>query len=170
MDSANPVTSGQARSAAALPDGSARPHGREAWQRSVPRVFLEPSSRAAWGAAWRQCVYVVAGLLLAIPGFVFIVVVGSVGLGLSLSFAGMLIGLPLLTLFLLGARWFGGVYRHLAGRLLGVHVSNGAIAGILVVSERAVEKHIANIFSKLGLAPSDADHRRVLAVLRYLGS
>src|SRR5450631_2973969 len=48
--------------------------------------------------------------------------------------------------------------------------SNGAIAGILVVSERSVEKHIGNIFSKLGLAPSDADHRRVLAVLRYLES
>ena len=48
--------------------------------------------------------------------------------------------------------------------------SNGAIAGTLVISERAVEKHVANIFSKLGLAPSDADHRRVLAVLRYLGS
>jgi len=48
--------------------------------------------------------------------------------------------------------------------------SNGAIAGILVVTERAVEKHISNIFSKLGLAPSDADHRRVRAVLRYLES
>ena len=48
--------------------------------------------------------------------------------------------------------------------------SNGAIAGILMVSERAVEKHVGNIFSKLGLAPSDADHRRVLAVLRYLES
>jgi len=48
--------------------------------------------------------------------------------------------------------------------------SNGAIAGALVISERAVEKHVANIFSKLGLAPSDADHRRVLAVLRYLES
>src|SRR3984885_10016501 len=46
--------------------------------------------------------------------------------------------------------------------------SNGAIAAILTVSERAVEKHVSNIFSKLGLAPSDADHRRVLAVLRYL--
>jgi DNA-binding NarL/FixJ family response regulator len=48
--------------------------------------------------------------------------------------------------------------------------TNGAIAAALVVSERAVEKHVANIFSKLGLAPSDTDHRRVLAVLRYLGS
>jgi DNA-binding NarL/FixJ family response regulator len=46
--------------------------------------------------------------------------------------------------------------------------SNAAIAEILVVSERAVEKHISNIFSKLGLAPTGADHRRVLAVLRYL--
>jgi DNA-binding NarL/FixJ family response regulator len=46
--------------------------------------------------------------------------------------------------------------------------SNGAIAATLVISERAVEKHVANIFSKFGLAPSDADHRRVLAVLRYL--
>ena len=48
--------------------------------------------------------------------------------------------------------------------------SNGAIAGVLVISDRAVEKHISNIFSKLGLPPSDADHRRVLAVLRYLES
>jgi DNA-binding NarL/FixJ family response regulator len=48
--------------------------------------------------------------------------------------------------------------------------SNGAIASTLVVSERAVEKHVGNIFMKLGLAPSDADHRRVLAVLRYLES
>jgi DNA-binding NarL/FixJ family response regulator len=48
--------------------------------------------------------------------------------------------------------------------------SNSAIAGILVVTERAVEKHVGNIFARLGLAPSDADHRRVLAVLRYLES
>jgi DNA-binding NarL/FixJ family response regulator len=48
--------------------------------------------------------------------------------------------------------------------------SNSAISGILVISERAVEKHIGNIFSKLGLPPSDGDHRRVLAVLRYLES
>jgi DNA-binding NarL/FixJ family response regulator len=48
--------------------------------------------------------------------------------------------------------------------------SNTAIAEILVVSDRSVEKHVGNIFSKLGLAPSDASHRRVLAVLRYLES
>jgi DNA-binding NarL/FixJ family response regulator len=39
-----------------------------------------------------------------------------------------------------------------------------------VVTERAVEKHVANIFSKLGLPPSETDNRRVLAVLRYLES
>jgi hypothetical protein len=33
-----------------------------------------------------------------------------------------------------------------------------------------VEKHVANIFAKLNLAPSEADNRRVLAVLRYLAS
>jgi DNA-binding NarL/FixJ family response regulator len=49
--------------------------------------------------------------------------------------------------------------------------SNNAIASHLVVTERAVEKHISNIFSKLGLPPSDSDHhRRVLAVLAYLGT
>lgn len=48
--------------------------------------------------------------------------------------------------------------------------TNAAIAKALVVTERAVEKHIANIFTKLDLAPSADDHRRVLAVLRYLDS
>ena len=48
--------------------------------------------------------------------------------------------------------------------------SNTAIADQLVISDRAVEKHISNIFSKLGLPPSDSDHRRVLAVLAFLGS
>ena len=46
--------------------------------------------------------------------------------------------------------------------------SNGAIARSLVISERAVEKHVGSIFARLDLPPSDADHRRVLAVLRYL--
>ncbi|GAA2246627.1 MULTISPECIES: response regulator transcription factor [Kitasatospora] len=48
--------------------------------------------------------------------------------------------------------------------------SNGAIADRLVVTERAIEKHVANIFLKLDLPVSAADHRRVLAVLRYLGA
>jgi DNA-binding NarL/FixJ family response regulator len=48
--------------------------------------------------------------------------------------------------------------------------SNSGIADQIVVSERAVEKHVSNIFSKLGLPASDADHRRVLAVLAYLES
>ena len=48
--------------------------------------------------------------------------------------------------------------------------SNGAIAAALVVGAGAVEKHINNIFMKLGLAPAERDHRRVLAVLRYLGT
>ena len=46
--------------------------------------------------------------------------------------------------------------------------SNSAIAHTLVVSGGAVEKHINNIFTKLGLTPAEGDHRRVLAVLRYL--
>lgn len=48
--------------------------------------------------------------------------------------------------------------------------SNAAIATMLVVSEGAVEKHVANIFSKLDLPVSHLDHRRVLAVLRHLES
>jgi DNA-binding NarL/FixJ family response regulator len=47
-------------------------------------------------------------------------------------------------------------------------LSNAGIAAALVVSDGAVEKHIANIFLKLGLPPSETDNRRVLAVLRYL--
>jgi DNA-binding NarL/FixJ family response regulator len=46
--------------------------------------------------------------------------------------------------------------------------SNGAIAAQMVVTEGAVEKHVSSIFTKLGLAPAEGDHRRVLAVLSYL--
>ncbi|WP_204287484.1 response regulator transcription factor [Microbispora amethystogenes] len=46
--------------------------------------------------------------------------------------------------------------------------SNAGIAEALVVSESAVGKHINNIFAKLGLTGAEKDHRRVLAVLRFL--
>ena len=48
--------------------------------------------------------------------------------------------------------------------------TNHAIASTLFVTEGAVEKHVKSIFGKLGLAQSEADHRRVLAVLAYLRS
>jgi DNA-binding NarL/FixJ family response regulator len=46
--------------------------------------------------------------------------------------------------------------------------SNAAIGRALVVSDGAVEKHIGNVFSKLGLEPGADEHRRVVAVLRYI--
>jgi DNA-binding NarL/FixJ family response regulator len=46
--------------------------------------------------------------------------------------------------------------------------SNTAIATALRISPSAVEKHVNSIFTKLDLPPTDTDHRRVLAVLRYL--
>jgi DNA-binding NarL/FixJ family response regulator len=45
--------------------------------------------------------------------------------------------------------------------------SNAGIASALVVSGSVVEKHVASVFEKLGLPPSEADNRWVLAVLRY---
>jgi DNA-binding NarL/FixJ family response regulator len=54
--------------------------------------------------------------------------------------------------------------------LMAEGATNNAIAGELVITERAVERHVTNIFHKLGLPPSEAGHRRVLAVLTYLRS
>jgi DNA-binding NarL/FixJ family response regulator len=47
--------------------------------------------------------------------------------------------------------------------------SNRGIATSLVVTEAAIEKHVTSIFSKLGLGPTSTEHRRVMAVLTYLG-
>jgi DNA-binding NarL/FixJ family response regulator len=52
--------------------------------------------------------------------------------------------------------------------LMAEGLSNAGIAERLVVSAGAVEKHISNVFMKLGLEPEDGAHRRVLAVLTYL--
>ena len=46
--------------------------------------------------------------------------------------------------------------------------TNTAIAAAMFVTEGAVEKHVSNVFTKLGLLPTEDDHRRVLAVLQYL--
>jgi DNA-binding NarL/FixJ family response regulator len=48
--------------------------------------------------------------------------------------------------------------------------SNNGIVAVLKVSPSAVEKYVTNIFAKLDLPPTGTDHRRVLAVLKYLGT
>ena len=75
---------------------------------------------------------------------------------------------------LLGRRRSGSRLDDLSPRelevlaLMAEGCSNAAIAGRLVLTVGAVEKHIANILIKLRLPPSVEDHRRVLAVLAYL--
>jgi DNA-binding NarL/FixJ family response regulator len=77
---------------------------------------------------------------------------------------------------IMGASRRGSTLATLTGRerevlaLMAEGRSNTAIARSLFVSNASVEKYVTNIFAKLGLPPSDADHRRVLAVLRYLES
>ena len=75
---------------------------------------------------------------------------------------------------LMGASRRNDTLDRLSGRerevlaLMAEGRSNSAIAATLVISEGAVEKHVANIFSKLNLPATSNDHRRVLAVLKYL--
>jgi DNA-binding NarL/FixJ family response regulator len=75
---------------------------------------------------------------------------------------------------MLGRRGGGGPLDELTPRerevleLMAEGRSNAAIAAELVVTDRAVEKHVTSIFSKLDLAATPEDHRRVLAVLTYL--
>jgi DNA-binding CsgD family transcriptional regulator len=60
--------------------------------------------------------------------------------------------------------------EHEVLRLMAEGRSNHAIADALVISGRAVEKHVTSIFTKLNLPPAPEDHRRVLAVLAFLRS
>jgi DNA-binding NarL/FixJ family response regulator len=55
-------------------------------------------------------------------------------------------------------------------KLMAEGQDNATIASSLVITERAVSKHIGNVFLKLGLPPSDSGHRRVLAVLAFLNN
>jgi DNA-binding NarL/FixJ family response regulator len=77
---------------------------------------------------------------------------------------------------LLGRRSFEGPITRLSGRerevlaLMAEGRSNTAIAQRLFVTEKAVSKHTTSIFTKLNLAPSEDDNRRVLAVLAFLNS
>ena len=77
---------------------------------------------------------------------------------------------------LLGASRRGGPISVLSARekevlsLMAEGRTNAAIASELVISEGTVEKHVASIFMKFDLPESQSDHRRVLAVLRFLGS
>ncbi|OCB14477.1 DNA-binding response regulator [Mycobacterium vulneris] len=77
---------------------------------------------------------------------------------------------------LMGTRSGGDALARLTPRerevlaLMAEGHSNSGLAAHLSVSERAVEKHIGSIFTKLDLPPSTAHHRRVLAVVTYLNS
>ena len=95
------------------------PRAPGAWRQDVLRVLREPFTMQAA----RERRYTAVGLLLAIPAFVLVIVAIVVSMGLSLSFAGMLVGVPLLTVSLIGARKLGAVNRALARRMLGQQVA-----------------------------------------------
>ncbi|HEY6479270.1 MAG TPA: sensor domain-containing protein [Streptosporangiaceae bacterium] len=94
------------------------PRARMGFWRYVRRLLRESFSRTGR----QERAYAALGLLLAIPSFALVAVGIIVGFGMSLSFAGMLVGLPLLMVALLGARQFGALHRRLARRLLGLQV------------------------------------------------
>jgi DNA-binding NarL/FixJ family response regulator len=83
---------------------------------------------------------------------------------------------PEVVAYMLGRRSPGDPLAQLTTRerevlsLMAEGRSNQATADQLVVTERAIEKHVTSIFSKLNLAPTADDHRRVLAVLTFLRS
>lgn len=98
---------------------SVAPAGRPALGQAALQFLREPFTRRARNGRW----YLILSLPLAVAGFAFTVTTVIFGLGMSLSFAGMLIGLPVLAVSALGARQLGSVNRRLAGRLLGLRVA-----------------------------------------------
>ena len=132
----DPLPAGPPRSRGAGPgptwNGTLAPtggtSGREP-QAAMPRglaarvKFLGRELRRAFGRkARRQRGYAALNVLLALAGCAFTVVTVAVSLGLSLSLAGMLLGIPVLIGSAVGARQLGAVSRALARRLLGVSV------------------------------------------------
>jgi signal transduction histidine kinase len=132
MDSVIPVPDQRARPAApAVPGeawrgtftppaaGSRAPRAPGAFRRDVRGLLRAPFTRQAR----RERLYIGLSSLVALAGFFFVVLTVTLGVGLSLSFAGMLVGVPLLVVALLGARYFGAVSRGLASRLVGLRVA-----------------------------------------------
>ena len=87
------------------------PRPRGSFKRGLRRALREPFTRSTW----RECLYAGISLVVAIPLFAFTAVAVTVGLALSVSFA----GLPLLALSLRAARRLGGFCRRLANRAVG---------------------------------------------------
>jgi signal transduction histidine kinase len=109
--------------------GTFTPAGPALRPSGVPRVKMGFRHSVVWllryafsRVARQERAYAALGLLLAIPGFALIAAGLLAGFGMSLSLAGMLAGVPLLTVALLGARQLGALHRRLARRLLGLQV------------------------------------------------
>jgi signal transduction histidine kinase len=98
---------------------SQAPRDRGEFRRGLLRLLREPFTRRARKERW----YSVLSLPLAIAGCAFTVITVTVGVGMSGSLTGILVGLPLLVVSSPGARKLGAVNRGLAGRLLGLRVA-----------------------------------------------
>jgi signal transduction histidine kinase len=97
---------------------SLSPQRRAAFWRDLLRLLAEPFSRRSMA----EHKYALIGFLLAAPEFVFVIAAFSISIGQSLSFAGMLLGLPLLIVSLDGARRLGTLHRVLAAEILRLQV------------------------------------------------